>query len=308
MKAFDAACGYLHKQTRSLLIKIANEKKQKTMEIVLRADSPLYIVCTDGTYFITQQGKCADDHKIDAYIVSCHEVREALLRACGYSVYAHRHELTNGYISLGNGSRMAVTGALGNMHGAPADLSSVVGVRVRIGRHIKLKTDFVFDSDKLCSVLIAGPPACGKTTLLRSIAENLADGSYGKYYRVSVVDERNEIFPDGMLASVCADILSGIRKAAGINTALRLCSPQVIICDEIGTTAEADMILDSMNSGIKFICSMHATDMEELLRRECFKRLNEKKVFDRFVFLDNREMPGKIAAILEKTEGLPCVI
>jgi len=308
MQAFNGVCRYLHKQTETVLQNVEKEIKMKTMEIVLRAQTALYLVCTDGTYFVTPQGKCVQNCPSDMHVVSFTEVREAVLRACGFSVYAHRNELMNGYISLGNGCRMAIIGTLGTMHGAPADLSAITAVRIRIGRLIKADTDFLFDSDMLCSVLLAGPPASGKTTMLRCIAENLAGGTYGRYYRVSVVDERNEIFPDGLIRSPCADVLSGIKKEKGINAALRLCAPQVIVCDEIGTFAEAAAILDSLNSGVKFICSMHAAVREELFRRDCFIRLYEKQVFDRFIFLDPHSSPGRIAEIVDKTEMIHCGI
>lgn len=306
MQAFDSVCRYLHKKTASVLLHVPQEIKARTMEIVLRAEQAVYLICTDGIQFVIPNGTCVQYRSLNAYAVSFAEVREAVLRACGYAMYAHSEEFRNGYISLGNGCRMAITGMLGAIHDAPADLSCVTAVRIRIGRHIKMKTDFLFNADKLCSVLLVGPPASGKTTLLRSVAENLSDGTYGPFYRVAVIDERNEIFPGGLIHSPCADVLAGIKKEIGINTALRLCAPQVIICDEVGTLMEAAAILDSLNSGVKFICSMHAGDSAELFRRQCFVRLYEKQVFDRLVFLDTFSLPGRIADVADVTEMITC--
>ncbi len=308
MHAFNMACSYLHKKTETVLLNVPRKIKEKTMEIVLRADQAIYLVCTDGTCFVGEDGNCVQYGPINDYKVSFAEIREAVLRACGYAMYAHSDEIRNGYISMGNGCRMAITGMLGTIHNAPAELSSVTAVRIRIGRHIRVNTDFLFKQDKICSVLLVGPPASGKTTLLRSVAQNLSDGTYGRFYRVAVIDERNEIYPDGLIQSPCADVITGRKKEIGINTALRLCSPQVIICDEIGTLAESEAILDSLNSGVKFICSMHAGARDELFRRHCFVRLYEKQVFERIVFLETNSSPGRVSEIIDVAEMMPCEV
>ncbi len=308
MQAFNAACSYLHRKTREVLFNIPEELKEKTMEIVLRSQQSLYLICTDGIRFVDNQGTCFRCNPKNAYQVSFYEIREAVLRACGYALYAHKDEIINGYISLGNGCRMAITGKLGTVHDAPADLSSVTAVRLRIGRYLKTNTDFLFSSDKLLSALLVGPPASGKTTILRSIAMNLSNGTCGDFYRVAVIDERNEIFPDGLIQAACVDVISGLKKESGINTALRLCSPQVIICDEIGTLSEAKAILDSLNSGVKFICSMHAGNRSELFQRNCFSCLYEKKVFERLVFLDSFSLPGRITEYIDTAEMKSCKV
>ncbi len=306
MQAFNAICKYLHKNTASVLMRISQDIKEKTMEIVLRVNQALYVVCTDGTRFISPCGDCLYQCNANTYNVSFEEVKDAVLRACGYAVYAHDDELKRGFVSLDKGNRMAITGNLGTVYDAPSDLSYISSVRLRIARNIKMRTDFVFESNRICSTLIIGPPASGKTTVLRSIAENLSSGHYNQFFRTAVVDERNEIFPKGLIQSPCADVLSGVQKAIGINTALRLCSPQVIICDEIGSPEEADAILDSLNSGVKFICSMHARTKEELFCKKCFRVLHERYVFERLIFLDPLSVPGTISEIVDIQELTQC--
>lgn len=308
MYDFDEICKILSVQTTSILKKMANLMKQDVLEIVLRRNSPLYVVCMRGIYFVSDDGKCTKKPEIGSHIVMQSEINDAILRACGYSLYAHRNELLNGYISLGNGCRMALIGGLGSFRDALVDLSSVDAVRLRIARKIRLETNYIISDNRPRSALIIGPPSSGKTTVLRSIAENLSDGLYEDFFRVCVVDERNEIFPIQMNRPPCLDVLSGIKKSKGINTALRLCSPEVIICDEIGTKEEAESICDSINSGVKFICSVHAENLREIMKKEYVMLLLNKQVFDLVVILKGIEHPGEVAKIVNIGEFQLCEI
>ena len=86
-----------------------------------------------------------------------------------------------------------------------------------------------------------------------------------------------------------------MNKADAILHAVRLLSPEVIICDEIGGYRETESILQGLNSGVSFIASVHAGDVSSLVRRRQFRLLFDESVFDKAVFL-SAEMPGKITA------------
>ena len=111
-----------------------------------------------------------------------------------------------------------------------------------------------------------------------------------------VIDERREFFghgkPTGTVPNI--DIISGGTKAAGIMRAVRLLSPEYIVCDEIGTDGESEGVRACLNSGVKFIASMHAGSLEQLVRREQFKTLFNEGIFDRIIFLDGL-CPGRTA-------------
>ena len=73
----------------------------------------------------------------------------------------------------------------------------------------------------------------------------------------------------------CTDVIAGRDKREAVLTALRLLSPEVIVCDEIGSARETECLLEGLNSGVILIASMHARDLPQLARRGQFRRLFE---------------------------------
>ena len=65
--------------------------------------------------------------------------------------------------------------------------------------------------------------------------------------------------------------------------AVRTLSPDVIICDEIGQKDEIDEMLIGMNSGVKFILTIHATSFIELKRKPAYKNLFIESGFNNIV-------------------------
>ena len=295
MNSFAYACKCLHEKTRNCLLHLPGAIQSQANEIVMHKNRALYVVCPQEIIFVGENGQYSKVCEQAAHTLTDREVDEAVLRACGYAVFAHKDEIMNGYISLGQGCRMSICGLRSEISDALVDLSVVDSVRIRIAREKDSGVLSLFQNKNVCSLLVVGEPSSGKTTLLRSIAKTLADGALGEYYRVCVVDERNELYPQGIAKPACVDVLSGMQKPIGIERAVRLCSPQVIVCDEIMTAREADSILGALNSGVRFICSMHAGSMTELSRRKCFQILYDAGVFEQIVCLAGANNPGKIA-------------
>ena len=134
------------------------------------------------------------------------------------------------------------------------------------------------------------------------IAKKLSSGTYGKFSKVCVIDERGELTA-GKPLGICTDVIKGMKKKDAILHAVRLLSPRYIICDEIGGYEETKSILEGLNSGVSFIASMHAGDASSLVRRQQFKALFNENVFDKAVFLSD-VTPGKITGIYSYGELL----
>ena len=74
---------------------------------------------------------------------------------------------------------------------------------------------------------------------------------------------------------------------------LRTMSPRVLATDELGTSAEADAILDAANSGVAVLATAHASGYGEAASRPALSRI--LPLFRRVAVLLGT--PGNIAAI-----------
>ena len=93
------------------------------------------------------------------------------------------------------------------------------------------------------------------------------------------------------------DVFDGYPKAEAIGTAVRVMSPELLICDEIGGQAEADMLLQTMHTGVSLIASAHAADLQTLLLRPQIRRLTDAGIFRKVVFLGTGTQCGQIRGI-----------
>ena len=146
---------------------------------------------------------------------------------------------------------------------------------------------------------MAGVPGSGKTTLLRSMVQYL-----GKSDRIfSVVDERGELLwgsaeglpPD---RNIPCDVYTQYPKAEAICMALRCMNPQVIVCDELGTAADATAVEAGLASGAVFLASVHCDSIEHLEKRPQLSRLLKTGAFETAVLLSGRSHPGEIARVV----------
>ena len=196
---------------------------------------------------------------------------------CEYSVHTYLPQIQNGFITTPEGHRVGIGGTAVIKDGKVSSFQKITSLNIRLAREETklpeiLKQD-VF-GDGLCSVLIAGAPSSGKTTLLRALSLWLA-----KYYRVTVVDERGELFPEGLERGEKTDVLTGCPKSPGIDMVLRTMGPDCIAVDEI--TAEADLraAMQAAGCGVGLLATIHAADAAELTQRPLYRQLLAEKVF-----------------------------
>ena len=267
-------------------------------EIRLHANSGVYFSTDSGIKFLNSNGRLTAIKGEFCYICTGEELREIVNKACSYSVFAHQNELSRGYVTYLSGIRIGVISA------KTPDGFSLSGVT---GLNIRLPFNGLFcENEQLkhllvtmnTGLLIAGAPSSGKTTMLKSCCRFLSSGQNGCFKKICVIDERNElsesVFFDGQGASL--DIISGYDKRDAIERALRLFSPDIIVCDEIGGEEEIKGILSGLNSGVKFIATIHAADLTQICRRRQFRELFRENVFDSVVFLSQTN-PGNIKNI-----------
>lgn len=100
----------------------------------------------------------------------------------------------------------------------------------------------------------------------------------------------------------CIDVLRGFPKAIGILQAVRTLSPQVVVCDEVGSGEEVRGLLEAVNCGVSLLASIHAGSMEQLLLRPQFHALQQSSTFEKIVLLQGAHAPTAVETVY-KVQG-----
>lgn len=278
----------------------AYKNSPEIYEIRLIAGCSVYFYTRGGIRFVYNSGENKAVYA-DSVLKPCEdELEEIVNRAMVYSGFLYDKELKEGFITYARACRMGICTSGG---GKCFGLGNINSLAIRLpyldeGISNKKAEDLLLMCKK--GLLIAGAPASGKTTLLRQLAKKLSDGVLGEYKKVTVIDERGEISAGSSLGA-CTDVLKGKAKSSAILHALRLLSPQYIICDEIGNVDETKALLEGLNAGVSFVASIHASDLTELLHRYQFRLLFSENVFGAVVFLSS-ENPGELKKIYSAEE------
>ena len=212
--------------------------------------------------------------------VSEKEIEDCLLKLSEGSRYACRDSIANGYIASFGGVRVGVSGTARYDGGSLVGVGEISSLVFRIPtEESEIKSELISAFGKSSrGLLIYSSPGLGKTTALRSLVGYL--GSEGGL-EVCVIDERLEFLPSDYKNS-SVDILRGYNRSLGMQIALRVMSPDVIVIDELGGEEETLEILSSVNAGVKIVATAHARSIEELMKRKNIMPLIESEAFDVF--------------------------
>lgn len=245
------------------------------------------------------------------YVPKLEDIKTIIKRMSNYSIYAFEEEIKQGYITIKGGHRVGICGKCVVEKDEVKTIKDIASLNIRICREVLKCSDsiikFISKENKIINTIIISPPKCGKTTLVRDIVRNISQGVgsiglTGK--KVCVIDERSEIgacfngVPQLNVGNR-TDILDGCPKSQGIIMAIRSMSPEVIVCDEIGTYKDMDSIVTALNSGVSLIITIHGYGIEDLYNRPVFKEIVENKVFSRAVVLSSRKGAGTVEYIYD---------
>ncbi len=301
IRRFDSAARCTGAHIRRALLNLPENIKENTCEIRLRCGRPLMLNGLYGEVFVTSCGRESYIVTPSVMRVAISDVEECFKIVCGYSVHTHQNSICSGYVTVAGGHRAGIVGTAVASGGDITAVRDVSSINIRIAKEFKGIAENLHGRIKengWKSVIIAGPPSSGKTTILRDLSRILSSES-GGYMKTVIIDEREEIaaccngIPQNDVG-ISSDVLSGYAKGEGIMIALRSLSPENIVLDEVGTEKEAEAIESGLNSGVNFFLSVHASDIKELFRRRQIVKLLNSGGFDAVVFLDSRENPSRI--------------
>ncbi len=307
--SFDSAVNALSPRLRQILESLAPEIKSSAYEIRLRANMPVTLTGKYGTVFITEEAICSGKFSSDCVCAKKDEIRDTFSRICSYSIHSFQRFINSGYIPMNGGNRAGICGTAVCEQGNITNIKDISSINIRISRQIKgCGEQIVKDiENNMKSIIIAGPPNSGKTTILRDVVRSLSSGAGGIYRKIAVCDERREI--SGVFQGeatndmgFCCDILDSYPKAQAVDIAVRTLSPDVIACDEVSSKEEIEAISRGANSGVKFIVTAHAGSRSELINRPQIRELMETYSFEKLYLLDNAHNIGKIKEIYDVRE------
>ena len=246
------------------------------------------------------------------YVVTNAEIVGIVQSMCSNSVYAYQNQICCGFITLPGGNRAGISGNVVVKDGKVSNISYIYSINIRISHQIKGASDevirYILDTknNSVYNSLIVSPPGVGKTTIIRDIARRVSDGISEINFKgidTVIVDERGEIAALNRGVSyndvgARTDILDNIPKSIGIRMAVRTMAPKVIIADEIGNKDDVEIINYAICSGVSCIFTAHGESMEDLARNDEMKKILDRQLFNRIIFLD-KSKKGKVKNVVK---------
>lgn len=301
---FNYVINVFPKRIKNILFYIPDEIKKSTYEIRLRVNKPVVLFGNFGTNFVKNDSTVSSIDSRYALTVDDDEMKQTISSICGYSVYSHQDDMAKGFVTFGDGHRVGFCGTAVMNENCISALRDIDSVNIRISRFFSDAADDLLNrlskKHRFNGIIIAGAPCTGKTTVLRSFASKISSAYGFGYMKTVLIDERNEM---GINSGINCDVLRSFSKSEGITHAIRVLSPEIIICDEVASLEEADKIIRGCYSGVKFVVSVHIGEQNDIFQRAVSNKLVNSGFFDYVVFLSDCSEPGKIKNIY-KTEDL----
>ena len=217
---------------QDILLQVPINVRSNANEIRLRAGRKICICYENKLYFLNN-------------ILKIEEIRECFRSICNYSIHSHTQEIKQGFITIRGGHRAGIS-----------------------GKQIYDVSNSLIDklNGNVGKLLIIGPPSSGKTTLIKDIIRNLNDKV------ISIIDTRGEIaacvngVPQNDIGN--ADVFDSWNREDGIISAIKAMSPEIIVCDEIGSNLDLQAINACVGAGVELIATAHGGSLEEIMKRD----------------------------------------
>ena len=274
--------------------------KDVLQEIRLRAGQKVLFYCDGQEHTLKTKENC---------MITPEEVQETIQYATGYSLYAYEQELKQGYITIEGGHRIGIAGQVIMEQNGVRNFRYISSVNIRVAHQVRGCADAVMpyltSQGNVYSTLIIAPPGCGKTTLLRDMIRQIANGcDHLKGKTVGVVDERSEL--GGCYLGirqndlgVRTDLLDACPKADGMLMLIRSMGPEVIAVDEIGSAEEVGILRYAMHCGCRTLATVHGESYQEIRDKPLFEDFFRMQLFERYVVLCRGERIGQLKGVYD---------
>lgn len=269
--------------------------KQEIEEIRLRINKPIILKKTNG-------------NKILIHIVSKEELLETFQKICEHSIYSYQKQICEGFITIKGGHRVGITGSPVEEDGKIININYISSLNFRIAREKKDVSKniikYIIQNNEVLNTLIVSKPGCGKTTILRDLVRKISTGIEEIQFKAKtcgIVDERGEIAamykgtPQNDIG-ILSDVMDNVSKSKGMRMLIRSMSPEIIVCDEIGSKEDTQAINYAVTSGVKGIFTAHGNSLEDIMLNEELKKILDKQLIETIIILDD-ENKGEIKSV-----------
>ncbi len=244
------------------------------------------------------------------YVFTDSDVEEIVLNVCKRSIYSYEEQIKQGFITTCYGERIGLAGEFVYDGNKIQTLKNFSSLCIRIPKQVNgfsLKFFNEYYDDK--SVLIVSKTGVGKTTFLRDLVKNISNNTLKN---IVVIDERNEIACKNNFFSFdvgkTTDVLTYSTKDYGFITALRTLNPEIVATDELVSENDFKGVIKGHLAGLKIIATIHAENVEDLLKKKYINEIINNKVFDKYVFLSKEKNNRKVEIYSSKLEKLCCYL
>lgn len=268
-----------------ILLPLLRYEYKYLTEIRLRVNFPIILNYKNNRTYLT-------DFNNKIYCKQ-NDIEEIISNVTERSIYAFNDKIKEGFLTTKDGNRIGIAGECVFENGKIVTIKNITSLNVRIAHDVPNSSKNIYDklfTTKIYNTLIISPPAKGKTTILKDLANKLNDTNL---YSILLIDERGEMIG---VKGENIDKMNFCDKTYAFSCAIRSMSPEIVIIDELSSEHDWKCAKSAISSGVKIIATAHGESIEDLTKKEYF--INS--VFDKYVVLRNSAIPGQVKNIFDK--------